>query len=249
MSRVTAPVVEMFASLQGEGLWVGVPQLFVRLAGCDLECCYCDTAHARQVPDNCEVHHADGQTYVLPNPLSVAQVMAALNSLMPDGPKVTSVAVTGGEPLLHPQFVAALADAASDHDLRVYLETAGHLPEALAQVIGCVDVVAGDIKLPSTMSEPVPVEQMRRFWEVARGTDCFAKIVVTDRVSASELSRVCAELGPAIRHLPVVLQPVTAVGPVRPPDFRLLWRLVRETEQWFASVRVIPQCHQLMGAR
>ena len=40
---VTAPVMEVFCSIQGEGLWVGQPQTFLRLRGCPLRCRYCDT--------------------------------------------------------------------------------------------------------------------------------------------------------------------------------------------------------------
>ena len=93
------------------------------------------------------------------------------------------------------------------------------------------------------------VEQMRRVWQIARDAHCFAKIMVTDRVTVSEMQQVCGELGAAIEGLDVVLQPVTATGPVEPPDFPLLWELAREADKWFRSVRVIPQCHLLMGAR
>jgi 7-carboxy-7-deazaguanine synthase len=46
--RPTLKIAEIFASVQGEGLRLGRPTLFVRLAGCNLRCSFCDTKSARQ---------------------------------------------------------------------------------------------------------------------------------------------------------------------------------------------------------
>ena len=44
-----APIVEIFSSIQGEGLLVGRRQIFVRFAGCNLDCNYCDTEDSKSV--------------------------------------------------------------------------------------------------------------------------------------------------------------------------------------------------------
>ena len=74
-------IAEIFYSIQGEGKLTGVPSGFVRLAGCNLRCKYCDTAYARRADDGKE--------------LSVGQIMERLAQY---GCK--HVVVTGGEPLL-----------------------------------------------------------------------------------------------------------------------------------------------------
>ena len=42
-----APIIEIFSSFQGEGLLIGERQIFVRFAGCNLDCNYCDTKNSK----------------------------------------------------------------------------------------------------------------------------------------------------------------------------------------------------------
>lgn len=245
MSELSAPVVEVFASFQGEGLYVGVPQVFVRLAGCDLDCIYCDTRYARTAPDRCRIYVGEDHE-TLPNPVSVEDLVTAVNIWRG---MVRSVSITGGEPLLHPEFVAALAHQLKNRSFDVHLETAGHLPDALQTVAAPVNVIAADIKLPSTLSEPIQEAAMRRFWELAGRMNSFAKIVVTADVSVDELNSTCAEIAAQIRPVPAVIQPCTPTGGCEPPDFDRLWLLAQAAREWFSAIRVIPQCHKILGAR
>lgn len=75
-------VVEMFASIQGEGAFLGVPVVFIRLAGCNLNCPWCDTEWTK----------GDIKT--------IDDVRDELNKY----PKIKTVVITGGEPTIHPGF-------------------------------------------------------------------------------------------------------------------------------------------------
>src|SRR5512134_1546223 len=94
-------VNEIFASIQGETSYVGLPFAFVRLTGCDLRCRYCDTLYA----------YDEGEE------LSLSEIIERIGVF-----DIPRVAVTGGEPLLQPEaydLVTALLDRA----FRVLLET------------------------------------------------------------------------------------------------------------------------------
>ena len=71
---MTAPIVELFSSLQGEGLLVGERQVFVRFAGCNLECAYCDTPAARSAPPTCRVEATPGAQDWQELPLSLIHI-------------------------------------------------------------------------------------------------------------------------------------------------------------------------------
>lgn len=99
---------EIFYSLQGEGFWTGTPMVFVRLAGCNLRCPFCDTDHndftamsAQEVADTCLAYPA------------------------------SHVVITGGEPSLQPlgEFVELL----HNHGRTIHIETNGTnpVPEAI----------------------------------------------------------------------------------------------------------------------
>lgn len=95
---------ELYRSIQGESTWAGWPCVFVRTAGCDIRCVYCDEAHA----------FTGGER------LSVDEILERVAKL-----GVRLVEVTGGEPLAQkgtPELVMRLCDAG----YTVLVETGGH---------------------------------------------------------------------------------------------------------------------------
>lgn len=250
MTQLSAPVVEVFSSFQGEGLLVGTRQVFVRLAGCSLSCRYCDTAAARRPVETCTVWHdaAGERTESLANPLPAAKLAHVITALAAVTPH-HSVSFTGGEPLLHPEYISTVISELGDSGLQTYLDTACCLPEAMAQVAEQIDCVAADYKLPSTIAEPVPFADFAACWqEIRRGR--FLKLVVTKAVSPAEMRDFCRpmhELDPDAR---IVIQPVTPSVPgVEPPSVTELFALVETCAEWFPLVRVIPQTHVMLGVR
>ena len=122
---VTLQVSEIFSSIQGESHWAGYPCTFVRLAGCNLDCAYCDTRYARE-----------GGA-----PVALDEVLRAVAR---EG--LGTVEVTGGEPLVQPG-TPALLEALVEESRRVLLETNGSLP--LDPVPPGVHVIM-DLKAPGS---------------------------------------------------------------------------------------------------
>ena len=251
MGSPQAPVFEIFSSLQGEGILVGVRQVFVRLGGCNRRCRYCDTREALQPSPTCAVEQEPGSRRFAehPNPMSPLQVAEAAAALHTSPTLHHSVSLTGGEPLLHPDFILALAPLLLDRGLSVYLETNGTLPDALERVIGVVRFVAMDIKLESATGQPTPWEAHRRFLRIAAMHNVQVKVVVTSMTTDDELQRVAEAVNAGWPQTPVVLQPVTASGGLRPPSPAVVLRMHELLARRLRDVRVIPQVHKLMGQK
>ena len=118
-------VNEIFYSIQGESTYAGKPCVFVRLAGCDLRCTWCDTAYA----------FSEGQK------MSVEDVLQQV-----DRYGTPLVEVTGGEPLLQDD-VYPLMERLLDSGRTVLLETGGHID--VSRVPGAVVKVL-DVKCPAS---------------------------------------------------------------------------------------------------
>lgn len=98
-------VAEIFYSIQGEGLLLGVPSVFVRTSGCNLRCRWCDTPYTSWQPE--------GSFY------SIAEILSAVRSY-----GSTHVVLTGGEPMIAPE-IAELAEGLRGDGYHITIETAG----------------------------------------------------------------------------------------------------------------------------
>ena len=181
------PVAEKFVSLNGEGLASGRPAAFIRFAGCNMWCTYCDTRWA-----NHPLVEVEGW--------SVPQLLAWVAET-----GVSCVTLTGGEPLLQPylpDLVQALLSVESPRPMRVEIETNGsrdlgpmaHLREAAAEagLPGSLHFTV-DWKTP-TAGEAVSAAMRRENYDVLDERDA-VKFVVGSEEDLVFMERMADEAG------------------------------------------------------
>lgn len=129
-------IVEIFDSIDGEGLRAGKTAAFIRLAGCNLRCLYCDTLYALFGEDEPCVYEE----------MTVDEVMEKVNT------SFGRVTLTGGEPLLHAEC-AGLVKRLLDEGIEVNIETNGAVD--ITEFSGKIPDISNmfytiDYKLPSS---------------------------------------------------------------------------------------------------
>jgi 7-carboxy-7-deazaguanine synthase len=124
-------IIEIYKSLQGESSYAGLPCVFVRLAGCNLRCTWCDS----------EYTFKGGQR------TTIEEVEREVRRLSPDGGLVE---ITGGEPLLQEREAVQLMQRLLSGGYGVLLETSGerpldNVPPAVVKIV--------DVKCPDSGEE------------------------------------------------------------------------------------------------
>ncbi len=120
-------IIEIYRSIQGESSFAGVPCTFVRLAGCNLRCNWCDSEY----------------TFSGGKKMSEDQIVAEVQKLSLGG----YIEITGGEPMLQERELVPLMQRLLDLGYRLLLETSGERP--LANVPKSVHKVV-DVKCPDS---------------------------------------------------------------------------------------------------
>ncbi len=230
MTQLTrkAKISEIFSSIQGEGVYQGIAQIFVRFYGCNLNCDYCDTKLT-----NFEKYSG----------------LELYNLIHSYKGNFHSVCLTGGEPLLQADFLEDFLKFLKLHNKTIYLETNGTLFEELNRIIDNIDIVAMDFKLPSA-------SQGNRFWDahkdflnVAKQKDLFVKIVITKSTKKEELDK-AIDLLSGLNYkdkVRLVLQPNFFET-----DKFLINRISKFQSQCLREikdVRIIPQMHKILRVK
>lgn len=219
-------ISEVFDSLQGEGIYLGEKQLFVRFFGCNLNCKFCDTRldyFTEYTPDELfsEIKLYDGQYHY--------------------------VSFTGGEPLLQKDFLKDILRMTSREGYINYLETNGTLPAELDEVIGYVDIVAMDLKLPSSTGLSPFWGEHRQFLNIASKKEVFLKAVIcasTQEVDVVEGLNLIKEVN---KSAILVLQPNSYEDYAQVQDKLEHFRNIARDNRITACI--IPQMHRRIGIK
>lgn len=222
-----AKITEIFHSLQGEGIYLGDPTTFVRFAGCNLDCSYCDTPQAKD----------DGKGIEM----DPSEVLAKINAITQSG---QFVSFTGGEPLLQAEFISAIVPALKEQKYRTYLETNGTLPRELASLIPGIDMVSMDIKPPSACGKDI-WDVQKAFLETAK-TKVFVKMVICDNTVSAEVEQTARMIADVDKKIILVLQPAEGKSA---PDMQAVRRYQGLAGQFLTHVSIIRQMHKIWQIR
>ena len=216
-------IKEIFASIQGEGPFIGYRQLFVRFCGCNLNCSFCDT----------DYDTVNSKQYTVEELVEEVKKHSDCHS----------VSLTGGEPLLNTGF---LKEFLPQCPLPVYLETNATLAGELGEIIDYIDFVSADIKLPSCTGGSAYWNEHDEFFKKACHKELFAKIVFDENITEEEIKQ-SAKLG-AKYGIELILQPKNTNEFVK-PDMDFVNKIFSRFLEKYKNVRVIPQVHKILEVR
>jgi organic radical activating enzyme len=227
-----APIIEIFSSFQGEGLLIGQRQIFVRFAGCNLNCNYCDTGDSKSEKSG-----------VLMTPQEVTD---EINKIVT--PDCKAISFTGGEPSLYPEFIS---EVSKNFDLDIMLETNGTLPDNI-DLIDELDLVSLDIKLPEhfdgDFDEEIFLNEIKSLnLLISKSINVYCKVVILPSTKIKSFKEVVEKLSENISNksdLKIIIQPSSPLGEWKDINFKL-FEFSEVVGQYF-DVSTIPQIHKIL---
>lgn len=219
-------ISEVYESVQGEGIYFGEKQLFVRFFECNLKCKFCDT------PLKYFKEYDPDELFL---------------ELQQYGNNVHSVSFTGGEPLMQNIFLKNIMRLTSKYQYLNYLDTNGTLPEELKEVIEYADIVSMDMKLPSSTGEKSFWDEHKIFLKVASQKEVLVKIVVCGSTSENDLIEALKIIKETNPYAILILQPnsfeSSGLMNVKLENFKNICLAENIT------TCIIPQMHKIIGVR
>ncbi|MFH1360905.1 MAG: 7-carboxy-7-deazaguanine synthase QueE [Candidatus Omnitrophota bacterium] len=227
-----AKITEVFESIQGEGKYTGQRQIFVRFFGCNMDCVWCDTPLSG--------NHADAHY----QEFDLQELFNYVCSFTRD---IHSISLTGGEPLLQKNFLKEFLRSLKANNFTTYLETNGVLHEELKDLLDDVDIIAMDLKMPTSTRRRAWWAEHEEFLKIACAKEVFVKAVISLKTTEEDFMRsvrLVAKIDPKILY---IIQPNYLDLEKNILDKCLQFQ--EEGLSLLANIKVMPQMHKLIGVR
>ena len=228
-----APIIEIFSSFQGEGVLIGQRQIFVRFAGCNLNCAYCDTKNS--------ISKKEG-TLMTPE-----EVVSKIESILT--PDCHTISFTGGEPSLYPEFINEVSKLT---DLDIMLETNGTLPANIG-LIENLDIVSLDIKLKEQFNgdfkEDIFLNEIKSLnLLIEKSINVYCKVVILPCLKIKSFEEVIKKIDKEIidnNNVQFIIQPSSPLNEWK--NFSNCLFEFSEVVGKYFEVSTIPQIHKILN--
>ncbi len=231
---------ELFVSIEGEGIFAGTKTLFIRFSGCHLRCYWCDTKYSLSTKS--------GKSY------TIDEAKRLIHQHLQ--PKIYKVNFTGGEPLLQPLSLIALANFVKNElNIKTYLESSCFDWQRFESVLPYFDICKVEFKTsdskviePSKSYDDLIQNELKCLELALNRTDkiSFVKIVFTNSTTTNEIRDLTAKIFQCsnIGNLGgITLQPSYQFDS---PSTEHILKIYDEVYPFYKDVRVIPQMHKML---
>jgi len=235
-------VCEVFRTIQGEGIDIGLPTIFVRFSGCNLKCTWCDTTYASR-PENKFVE------------LSLEELLQQITDFAP----TASVTLTGGEPFIqNSEELDKLIYELKGRGFYINIETNGVLLPELAYGY-LVDRFSISPKLFSSgNNHGIVISTLKKYLKNYKKT-MFLKFVIGDKRDFEEMLGVLEIIGTKeeLQDIPIVIQPnidyetaesitIQVKRFKKLLDLLMIGNYTNQVKEF--NIRIIPQFHKFLWA-
>ncbi|ENN95628.1 radical SAM domain-containing protein [Methanocaldococcus villosus KIN24-T80] len=228
---------EIFNSIMGEGKYIGRRFIFVRFAGCPLECIYCDENIKNYLN---RVEKTPGSGDFIEEELGLEEIVYHIKRLKT--PDVFAISFTGGEPLLYHKEIRKIV---SNLDEITFLETNGIFPNRVFYF----DIASVDIKLREHFNDIKnynkiyrnELKTIKKFYNM--GSDVYAKVVILKNTKLERLREVAKDLCD-IGDITLCIQPV--FNKDLKPSNKKLFEILKICGE-YVDVMLTVQMHKYMG--
>jgi 7-carboxy-7-deazaguanine synthase len=223
-------ISEIFYSIQGEGRFLGVPSVFIRVSGCNLRCVWCDTPYTSWKPE--------GKNW------SLSKILSEVAKY-----PTPHVVVTGGEPLLAPE-IEELSSRLKQRGAHLTIETAATLFKPVAaDLISMSPKLANSTPWKRERGKFAPMHERRRLnpaviQKFLHAHDYQLKFVVERRKDFAEIGEILAQLQGVDATQVMIMAQGTSTGELKRRE-----KWIVESCKLF-GYRFTPRLHiQLFGNR